>query len=254
VQQAAAGTTIIDLRSLHSIAKLSQFAAWIPRHAGMLVEICLTVPQTACEGLSVENYATAAEQIILLALQNTTAVAATPAAAVNAAAGPATPPAAVLQPLRLRVFSADFLSGPGLLAALPAATLTKLDIMHMRGYPSANSAAISQVLAGLTGLRHLALQNYSAEPARLSGRCLQAIAQLSCLTELRLSWAAADTELALLPPQLQELHLAVCCGAVPLQLQHLTGMCVASASCSGQAFCCVQCCCWAAMHDKQAVT
>lgn len=222
VQQAAAGTTIIDLHSLHSIAKLSQFAAWIPRHAGMLAELFLTVPQSGCEGLSAESYATAAEQVLLLALQNTAA-----AAGAHAVfpASPASPRPAVLQPLRLRVFSTDFLSGPGLLAALPAATLTSLGVKHMQGYPSANSTAISHALAGLTALRHLTLENYNCEHGKLAGNCLQAVAKLACLTSLRLSWVAADADLALLPQTLQELRLAACCGAAPLKLQHLTGVC-----------------------------
>ncbi|WIA29600.1 hypothetical protein OEZ86_012090 [Tetradesmus obliquus] len=221
VQQAAAGTTIIDLHSLHSIAKLSQFAAWIPRHAGMLAELFLTVPQSGCEGLSAESYATAAEQVLLLALQNTAA-----AAGAHAVfpASPASPRPAVLQPLRLRVFSTDFLSGPGLLAALPAATLTSLGVKHMQGYPSANSTAISHALAGLTALRHLTLENYNCEHGKLAGNCLQGVAKLACLTSLRLTWVAADADLALLPQTLQELRLAACCGAAPLKLQHLTGV------------------------------
>jgi hypothetical protein len=214
VQQAAAGTTTIDLPSLHNIAKLSQFAAWFPKHAGMLAELHLSVPQYETAGLSPRNYATAAEQIILLALQNVAA-----AAAAAAGAG-----AAAAQPLRLRMLCTDFLSGPGLLAAVPASTLTRLEVKHIPGYPSADSLAISQALAGLTCLQKLALENYYAESARLSGRCLQATAQLRCLSKLRLAWTAADADLALLPEQLQELRLGACCGSKPLHLQHLTGM------------------------------
>ncbi|KAF6257928.1 hypothetical protein COO60DRAFT_1168827 [Scenedesmus sp. NREL 46B-D3] len=218
VQQAAAGTTVIDLRSLHSIAKLSQFAAWIPRHAGMLAEVSLTLPQTEDDGLSTQHYATAAEQIILLALQNVAA------AAASAAAGSSGTPAAVPQLLRLQVFCTDFLSGAGLLAFLPAATLTKLSVKYMGGYPSANSPAISQALAGLTSLKELSLQHYYAEPIRLSGRCLQAVSQLSCLSALCIGWVAEDADLSLLPQQLQQLELMVVCGKQALQLQHLTGV------------------------------
>jgi hypothetical protein len=60
VQHAAAGTTVISCSSLHSIAKLSQFAAWIPKHAGMLAEIHLTAPEASSDGLSARDYATAA--------------------------------------------------------------------------------------------------------------------------------------------------------------------------------------------------
>jgi hypothetical protein len=187
VQHAAAGTTVINCSSLHSIAKMSQIAAWIPKHAGMLAEIHLTTPETGRDGLSAEDYATAAEQIIILALQNANATA---AAAAMGRVGKLAAAAAVRQPLRLQQFSTDFLSGPGLLAAMPTATLTVLTVEHVKGYPSANSPAIAQALAGLTGLRDLALDRYTEAPARLVDCCLHAIAQLSLLTRLGIRWTA----------------------------------------------------------------
>jgi hypothetical protein len=142
----------------------------------------------------------------------------TPAAAAVAAA------TAVRHPLRLREFSTRFLSGPGLLSAMPAATLTLSTIEHVKGYPSAYSLATSQALSGLTGLRDLTLYCCVKEPVgRLSEGCLHAVAQLSLLTALRLSRTAEDAELLLLPQQLQILELSTCCGKQPLQLQHLTG-------------------------------
>jgi hypothetical protein len=208
---------------LHSIAKLSQFAAWIPKHAGMLAEIHLTTPENDCSHLSAQEYATAAEQMIILALQNAAAAAAaTAAVGRNGALAAGAAAAAVRQPLRLRKLNTYFLWGPGLLTAMPAATLTSLGVEHTRGYPSANSLAMSQALAGFTGLRQLALAGYGEEPARLTDSCLRALAR--SLTRLRIGWTAEDAQLSLLPQQLQMLELSAYCGERPLQLQHLTGI------------------------------
>jgi hypothetical protein len=187
----------------------------------MLAEIHLTTPEDGRDGLSSEDYATAAEHIIILALQNAAATAA--AAPVGHVSSLAATAAAVRQPLRLRNFSTDFLSGPALLAAMPTATLTVLTVKHVKGYPSANSPAIAQALAGLTGLRDLALDRYTDVPARLADSCLHAIAQLSLLTRLGIRWTAEDAQLSLLPQQLQRFELSASCGKQPLQLQHLTG-------------------------------
>jgi hypothetical protein len=224
VQHAAAGTTVINCSSLHSIAKLSQFAAWISKHAGMLAEIHLTTPRADIDGLCKRDYATAAEQIISLALQTSAAAAA--ASAVAAALVAAAPAAAASapQPLRLRKLSTDFLSGPGLLTGLPAATLIKLCISGFDGFPSINSAAILQALAGLTGLQELSIEKYDSDSAALlSQGCLQAVAQLIALGKLTLQRLDFDLDLSCLPVQLQELQLHLCCSDKPVLLQHLTG-------------------------------
>jgi hypothetical protein len=228
----------------------------------MLAEIYLTTPRADSDGLCKHDYATAAEQIISLALQTSAAaaavsavaaahvaaapaaaaaaaqVAAAPAAAAAAAAQVAAAPAAAAaqvaaapaaaaaapQPLRLRKLSTDFLSGPGLLTALPAATLTKLCISCFDGFPSINSAGILQALARLTGLQELSLEKYDSDSAvLLSQGCLQAVAQLTALSKLTLQRLDFDLDLSCLPVQLQELRLHLCCSRKPVLLQHLTG-------------------------------
>lgn len=57
----------------------------------------------------------------------------------------------------------------------------------------------------------------------MSDNLLQAINQLSRLTELKLGCLDVDSNLALLPKQLQQMQLEVICGDKPLVLTHLHG-------------------------------
>jgi hypothetical protein len=202
LQQCSAGHLSINTAfapSLHKPLALSRFAVWLPKHSGLVGQLVFgrerNFKQTA------DEFA-AAEQILALSIQH---------AAHRAAA----PEAAPL--LRLRSITINFLCSPALLQALPAAALTKLVLSYSRNdWPAhlpLNSSNITQGLQRLIGLQELHLTCSEQQGSWVQNACLAAVGQLTQLTKLQMCCVAAGSNLSLLPRQLCDLQLRVCCSS-----------------------------------------
>lgn len=127
--------------------------------------------------------------------------------------------------LRLRSFSCNCLSSPAILQALPAASLTHLEVSlqmlpllfqqpaqsDMCRPRSCDGAAFARALMSLTGLQHLSVTecNDSTCSSTCSDALIAAAGQLHRLTRLVVRDVTASNSLLLLPPQLQSLELFV---------------------------------------------
>jgi hypothetical protein len=144
----------------------------------------------------------AAEQILALIIQH----------AAHRAAAPAAAPL-----LRLRSITINCLHSSALLQALPAAALTKLVLKYCRNdwpaHLSLNSSNITQGLQRLTSLQELHLQGSEQLGSWVQNACLAAVGQLTQLTKLQMCCVAAGSDLSLLPHQLCNLQLQVCCSS-----------------------------------------
>jgi hypothetical protein len=211
LQHCAAGNLHLKIgeswRQLKQIQKLALFCEWLRQHGGLVLGIDFSPPYNVEEP---NEYCDIVGQLLVSSLQESAGAVA--AANPVAAAGAATPAAAAAAPavMKLRNFSTDLVRSPALLRALPAATLTRLDLQHGSSWRSGlnlNSSSIAAGLAQLGGLRSLSLAG-SVGPA-----CIAAVGQLAQLTHFYMDYAAHLTagscNLQLLPPQLQDLTVAV---------------------------------------------
>jgi hypothetical protein len=244
VQQCGLCSTdaVLDLDSWRPVQKLPSFAIWLLKHAQLLQSITANAsPSMFLYGTVGYDDAVAVAQPVQHALEaaaaGRTAAASTntlPAAAAAAATAhklAASTHAAALLPssdrpqqqqqqqgLQLASFSTNCLAVPGLLAALPAHSLTRLHLnlqlvaLQARALPLADmdGSAVSAALVQLSSLRQLHISN---SLNCLPGSCLAGIAQLRQLTLLKLqgSWEW-DVEEQLLQPlaqplPLQQLHI-----------------------------------------------
>lgn len=239
----------------HSAALLSNFAAWIPKHAGLVRSIQVSRAifdlwhadaHAAYSSDSGEDdddddgvaAATRRAHHVLHALQeqlqldssvanpilqHSLLLAALQPAATSLAAnsGCTTAIAAAPTVFQLQSFSSDFSPSASVLSALPAASLTKLDFTPSAPLPDAQNAAAA--LSILTNLQVLNLQ--------LGGLVQQdfaAISQLTKLTTLTMDLVWSDlNKLELLPGQLQQVHLILTDPVVDMFM--MIGVAVASA-------------------------
>lgn len=214
LQQCTAGHLSINVGTcpaIHQPKRLSRFAVWLTKHSGLVggLNFLHRHPATA-------DLCAAAEQVLALSVQH--------AATRVAAAGTA-------PLLRLRSVSLDFLYSPLLLQALPAAALTQLSVMELCQRPahlSLNSSSITACFRQLSNLQHLFAD---AERNPVNNACLAAVGQLQLLTKLQVSRVGHGGDLSLLPGQLRQLHLEVCCSASEgsnssstVDLAHLTAL------------------------------
>uniref|UniRef100_A0A383VDI5 Uncharacterized protein n=1 Tax=Tetradesmus obliquus TaxID=3088 RepID=A0A383VDI5_TETOB len=210
------------------LPRLRSFAQWLPKTAALVKSLCTIAQNPAPERVEGLPWALHAEAAMLL-LQQALQLAAAPAAAAGAAAaGSASAVAAAVAPvvllqqqqqqqqqqgLRLDSFSGNWPGTPELLDALPAHSLTQLQLDL--GCPShcaltryeADGTAASAALARFSSLQHLTVANtrYACDnPAT----CLAGVAQLTQVTYLDLAactdhrWVGAPYG----PPELPELR------------------------------------------------
>lgn len=240
MQQCAAGATHIALNSKADLPTILNFAAWLPTHAGTVASIRLELAGPTAYHQQFHTawirQCRAAEEALMLGLR-AAAVAAESAAGyrshvptavpVQLLAGIAGTGATAREPpvLRLRSFSCNCLSSPAILQALPAASLTHLEVSlqmlpllfqqpaqsDMCRPRSCDGAAFARALMSLTGLQHLSVTecNDSTYSSTCSDALIAAAGQLHRLTRLVVRDVTASNSLLLLPPQLQSLELFV---------------------------------------------
>jgi hypothetical protein len=215
VPQCGACNTVIKIKPEATLQRLCSFAQWFAKHAPLVKSITANchhhLPNDSVHGLPWDQHVTAAQQLLQQALQLAAAWAAlqTTAAACTPAAAP--PQQQQLQQqhgLHMSSFSSNCLVRADLLAALPAHSLTHLELEFMHS-TAPDSAALSAVLAQLSSLKHLELSSGNNN-SPVSGRCLLGLSQLHQLTRLKLVGFWSDSE-----QPLQQLL------AQPLALRHL---------------------------------
>jgi hypothetical protein len=194
-QQCSAGIMHVPPKPDRTLATVTSLAQWLPKYAGLVQSIQLAMDWSltgfkAAEGVPADVYEAAAAQLVASSLQ----LAATPRASAwptmlsNAAAAAA---AAATPLLRLQSFSINYLVTPGILPALPAVSLTRLELELSSSAPY-NAAApangsYAAAIARLTNLHHLRLVISSGSRNQLDvfSCMLQAVGQLSKLTHLQ---------------------------------------------------------------------
>jgi hypothetical protein len=171
---------VVTLKPAATLLQLCSFMQWLVKHAPLVKSItaiysCWT-SQFTVHGLPWEQYVAAAQQLLQQALQLAASQAATiPAAAARILASSTSQQQQQQQQqrrphgLRLSSFTSNCLVTPDTLAALPAHSLTHLDVelVHSKALDGAVMAA---ALAQLSSLQHLSLSNNSCKP--VPGRCL----------------------------------------------------------------------------------
>jgi hypothetical protein len=177
------------------LSRLCSFARWLPKHAALLKSITISTPASPqpqfVDGLQWGLHLEAAQQLLQQALQLSTALPAAAAAHCTSAAQqqqeeqqqqqqqqPLPPP---------NISSITMTGNAGMLAALPAHSLTHLNILEL--LQPVNYAAVSAALAKLSNLRQL----HIGDPA-ISLNCAASLAQLSQLTLLELDGFGYYTE------------------------------------------------------------
>jgi hypothetical protein len=211
VLQSGACNTVITLDADKTLLQHCSFMQWLAKHAPLVKSITAvrrsitSVPGCTVHGLQREQHVATLQQLLQQALQ----LAASPA------------PAATAQQqqqqrqqrgLRLSSFTSNCLVAPGMLAALPAHSLThlKFDVEHSKGL---SGKVLAAALAQLSSLRHLNLENNSQKP--VAGGCLSGLAQLKQLTTLKLLGNRSDSaqplqQLLAQPLPLRQLHIRLC--------------------------------------------
>lgn len=123
-------------------------------------------------------------------------------------------------PLQLQSFACgSTMASPAVVSALPAATLTQLQMTLP------DSVCAHAPLSNLTNLRSLEL--YSVSSSALAAGYLSSIHKLSKLTDLSLDSISSSSDLGLLPQQLSRLSLRIVAKedvAINLQLSQLTAL------------------------------
>jgi hypothetical protein len=267
VQQCGVCHTHVVLGLRSAFPHFESFSSWLRTHASLVESIQLIAkPEEEQDGghvqgrlseehlkaallLLQEALEAAAPGPLAAALATTTPTAAGTAKAAAAGAKPAAASATIsaacddqqhqqLQSpgLHLASFSCDVPAGVGLLAALPAHSLTHLDL-HLENSSSSNSAELSAALARLINLQQLQLySSYVTRTfsGRLHGECLGGLAQLTQLTSLKLGgyWTAVEQPLQqllqALPPSMRQLQLDFgqdqLLGSCNFNLTHLTAL------------------------------
>jgi hypothetical protein len=183
---------------------LQYLAAWCKKHgAGQLAELHLQnnfKPAAAAE----------AERIVLRILRPEASSADAAAAAASDSAaedcrGSSSSSVTAKHQLQLRAFSTSYLYTPNVVAALPAATLTRLKLSASVYGHHAESSAFAAPLARLVNLQQLQLHHLD-----LDSSCFEAIGSLAQLTKLTCSTASSSAAaMSHLPPQLLELDIGL---------------------------------------------
>lgn len=210
VQQSASGLLSVQYvwkGSIGQLPKLLGFAGWLANHMGMVSQLSIYH-----QGLSSTNRADAAalmesaKQILPFGVQTAAAAAASGLGALQ----------------HLHTYISSIPATAGLLAALPAATLTQLELRI-------DSISCPVTLSMLSNLQRLCLTPLRAQT---TNSCLQEIGRLQQLLHLEMWNVGPDADMQLLPTQLQQLQLVYYGGyrgspvtpaaTVTADLQHMT--------------------------------
>jgi hypothetical protein len=217
---------------LHSkaadVRQLRSFACWLSKHAALVNSIDISLhPATMKLGWYEEfTPAWTAVQELRQAVEA--------AAWMQAPAVPGPSTVASVQqkqthkqqqpqpgPLRLASFGSNLPDAPGMLAALPAHSLTCLKL-HLLSTTVHDGSALSVALAQLSNLQQLQLRGSNRAP----GSCVAGIAQLSSLTSLHIGGQWEIKQKHLQQAFAQPLQLRV----LQLDLQHLPALNLAALS------------------------
>jgi hypothetical protein len=246
VKQCSVRNTAVVLHKKQSVPQLRSFAAWLPKHAQLVRSIHAHMHLNMLDIVNREHNGVAMGQQLQKALRATAAAAAwdaatqpSPAAAAAAAAqeapaaGSSATVAALAAPCRqqqqrwrLASFSCNVPGAAGMLAALPAHSLTHLEL----GLAHSRSMSLKEVpaaLVRLSSLQQLKLAMYAQAFDFIPGSCLTCLAQLTQLTRLELGGCVGVVmcvqQLLHQPlPQLQQLQLNFQTQLPVLDLAHLT--------------------------------
>lgn len=198
LQQPAAGLTVISFNFVictHELPKVSSFAAWVARHPGLIRSISITF-EDAEEGLlpSAEPVAvlSAVQQLLEFSLN---AAGNAAALGVDFAAGPA-----AAQVCQLRSYSSNIPISAGLLAALPANSLTHVKLKT----PDSHCWLVG--LSRLQHLQDLTLQLHG-KASKLASEWAPVLNKLTQLSNIKLVGIdnAAASQLQHLPASLQQM-------------------------------------------------
>jgi hypothetical protein len=193
VQQCSACNISVTIKPTASLPWLCSFARWLPKHAPLVKKI-ITYDRGTClqqvrqHGLDWQSHMEAARQILQQALQLAAAPAPAAttlpiAAAVGSTPIPQQQQQQQQQGLRLASFDSDWLVAPAVLAALPAHSLTSLNLdlkyaaaeLHMASVPAGLAVAgtaVAEALARLSSLQHLSLGTHCGVSRDVSAACL----------------------------------------------------------------------------------
>jgi hypothetical protein len=249
VQQSSVCNTVVVLNKKSSIPQLRSFAAWLPKHAQLVRSIhadvylnmfgvvnrdqeCVAMGQQLQEALQAAAAATAAAAAAQGAVAQPLPAALSAAEAAPATGSSATDTALAapycqqhLQRWRLASFSCNVQGAAGMLDALPAHSLTHLEL----GLAHSRETSLKELLAGLVRLSSLQLKlaMFTQVCDSISDSCLTCLARLTQLTSLELEGYAWDgvfvQQLLHQPlPQLQQLQLKFQTRLPALDLAHLT--------------------------------
>jgi hypothetical protein len=214
---------VVDLHS--NLLQLRSFSSWLRNHAGLVKSISISnsyqqfTAGSIIHGLQAEEHYRTAFGLLQQAMQTAAATAAQSAA--GALAGQTSQQQQQQQQqqqgLRMSSYRSGCLSKPGatgVLSALPAHSLTQLDLsFRPEHWCTVDAAAVSAALARLSNLQQLRLS--SAGRAALTGNCLACVPQLSRLTYLAVkgNWCGSGAMLQQLlsqPLPLQQLLIMDC--------------------------------------------
>jgi hypothetical protein len=187
VQHCGACNTAVTI-SAASLLQLSSFARWLPRHPQLIRSITIKPTEGPKSVASTAEAIHVSEQLLQQAMQLANLM---PAANSSAAAA-APAKQQQQQGLRLTSFKSCMVDVTGMLAVLPAHSLTHLDIT-VPYKDVINGPAASAALARLTCLQQLSMCGSAA----FRGNPLPGLAQLQQLTSLQLSGDWADHHTAL---------------------------------------------------------
>jgi hypothetical protein len=225
---------------MNRLHKVALFCSWLKHHAGLVGAIIFMPYMGFVHTADDHAYYEAADKLLTLGLQDAAGAAATlaVAAATTPAAAAVAAAAATHANLQLRIFRTRYVGSAAQLLALPAASLTHLDLVHNRECSGLglDHSSISAALGQLSNFRSLELRG------AVGNACLAAVGQLAQLTHLEAQpivklatcvagrSATGSCGLRLLPQQLQKLHLCVGhavgshTGAVAVALGHLKAL------------------------------
>lgn len=188
-------------------AQAVSFAGWLAKHAGLIRKLVVYYKGVyVLRGADTVTLTAALKQLVEFALQGAASAAASRSGA----------------PLTLYSYTSFVPPTAGLLAALPAATLTSLNLR----LDSSNSIAD---ISRLSNLQRLSLNLFYVQ-AETHNNCLREIGKLEQLRQLQLIEIAAESDMQLLPAQLQHLQLEYSgwddddMVGVRVNLQHMTSL------------------------------
>jgi hypothetical protein len=198
VQHCGACNTAVTI-SAASLLQLSSFARWLPRHPQLVRSITIKPTEGPKSVASTAQAIHVSEQLLQQAMQ----LASLLPAAGSLAAAAAAPAKQQQQGLRLTSFKSCIIDVTGMLATLPAHSLTHLDIT-VPSESVINGPAASAALARLTCLQQLSMRGGKA----VRGDPVAGLAQLRQLTSLWLLGGWADHHTALQQLLQQQLPLS----------------------------------------------